>query len=154
MRFLQQGLVALDVRDEVEVAVRRKIRDFGDAVRPRRMIRGGHLNGRTETSTHVGDLGGVRRDHGMIEDLHRLNPPPDPLDQRFSEERVERFLGEPGRREPGGHDAEDLAAHQATINLGRRSEKERFTLCKLPKDQGWRKFPSSVDPCSLKRDSG
>ena len=134
--FLQERLVALHVGDVRVRGVLGAVGDLGDPVRAGRMLARGHLDGRAERTANLGDLLGVRGDHRVIQDGHRLHTTPHPFDERTAEDRGEGLVGEAGRREPGRHDAENLAVQRALPEPERRRVDANFTPGKLPENGG------------------
>jgi hypothetical protein len=70
MEFLEQGLIALNVRDYPEFGERRAFRNLGHSVRTGWVPCGGHFHRRAEGSAHFGDLVAVRSHNRVVQHLH------------------------------------------------------------------------------------
>ena len=132
----EERLIALDVRDHVEVPVLPAGSDLGDPIGAGRVLRRGHLDRRPEGSAHLRDLLGVSRHDGVIQRGHALDAAPDPLDQRPAQEGVEGLVGETSGGEPGRDDTQHPAAQGNLPGARARDLAAIFTPRKVSEPRG------------------
>jgi hypothetical protein len=131
MEFLQERFISLDVCHNIKLLERRTFRHFGHSVRTRWMFRRRHFDRSSKRCTHGSDFFAVGGDHSMVQDGHRFDPPPNPLDQWLTEQRIERFIGEAGRGQPRRNDAENAAAQRSSPGHEAEAKDANITPVKL-----------------------
>ena len=103
----EEGLVALDVHNEIEIRELGSRGDLGHSFGTGQMVRPGEDHPETGTRYDVGYFIGVGRDHQGIHAPDGPDPLRDPDHQGHSPQQLQGLPGQPRRTQTSGDDAED-----------------------------------------------